>query len=76
MPGLLIKDLPRSLHRRLVERARANRRSMANEALTILEAALDDRAGAPSLQEVDAMRVRGRRALTPRLLDAARRGRP
>ena len=41
MPGLLIKDLPPHLHRRLRESARRNHRSMTREALALLERALD-----------------------------------
>lgn len=40
MPGLLIEDLPEELHRKLKERAAWNRRSMAREALALLEQAL------------------------------------
>jgi plasmid stability protein len=42
MPGLLIRDLPEDLHRKLKERAARNRRSLAKEALVILETALGD----------------------------------
>ena len=40
MPGLLIRDLPDDLHRRLRKRAAKNRRSMTKEALVLLEQAL------------------------------------
>jgi plasmid stability protein len=40
MPGLLIKNVPASLHRRLKEAASRHRRSMTGEALVILEEAL------------------------------------
>ena len=77
MPGLVIKDLPPALHRRLKARASAHRRSLAREVLVLLEEALGDRAGPPTLVEVDALRVHGARPLTPRLLEAARGlGRP
>jgi plasmid stability protein len=77
MAGLLIKDLPEDLHRRLKERAAAHRRSMSREALLILEESLRDRAGPPSLDEIDDLRVRGDRPLTQRLIDQARgSGRP
>ena len=77
MPGLLIKQLPNGLHERLRARAGAHGRSLSREAIAILEAALDDRAGAPSLAEVDRLRVRGKRPLTQDLLDQARSsGRP
>ncbi len=77
MAGLLLKDIPPTLHERLRARAAAHRRSLSAEALTILEEALEDRAGPPTLAEIDAMRVRGRVPLTQELIDAARReGRP
>ena len=40
MPGLLIRDVPQELHRRLKGRAARNRRSLAKEALVLLETAL------------------------------------
>ncbi|MCK6526683.1 hypothetical protein L6R50_03735 [Myxococcota bacterium] len=77
MPGLLIKDLPDDLHRRLKARASALGRSMSREVMVILAEALEDRAGPPTLAEVDRLRVRGRRPLTQDLLDEARTtGRP
>jgi plasmid stability protein len=42
MPGLLIRDLPDDLHRKLKERAARNRRSLNKETLVILETALRD----------------------------------
>jgi plasmid stability protein len=72
MPGLVIKDLPKELHRRLKARAAASHRSMGREALVILREALDDRAGPPTLDEVDAMRVRGRAPLTDSIVEEAR----
>lgn len=75
MAGILIKDLPDKLHRLLKTRAAANRRSLNAEVITILEAALDDRSGPPTIEEVDRMRVRGARPLTQALLDRARRDR-
>jgi len=73
MAGLLIKELPNELHRKLKKRAEANRRSLSSEALTILEGALDDRSGPPTLQQIDKLRVHGRRALTQAVIDRARR---
>ena len=40
MPGLLIKDLPPELHRRLRDEAARNHRSMTRQALALLEQAL------------------------------------
>lgn len=77
MPSFAIRDLPEELHERLRQRADANRRSMTQEALRILEAALDERAGPPTLDEVDDLRVRGDAPLTDDLLRQARStGRP
>ena len=73
MPGLLIKELPKELHRRLKASAAANRRSLSSEAITILEQALHDRSGPPTLEEIDRLRVRGRRPLTQAMIDRARR---
>ncbi|MBI5508205.1 MAG: hypothetical protein HY903_05580 [Deltaproteobacteria bacterium] len=73
MPGLLIKDLPARLHRRLRARAAAMHRSLGREALVILEEALDARAGPRGLAEIDALRQRGSRPLTDALLEAARK---
>jgi plasmid stability protein len=73
MAGLLIKELPSELHRKLKTRAEANRRSLSSEAITILETALDDRSGPPTLEQIDKLRVRGRRPLTQSIIDRARR---
>ena len=72
MAGLLIKDLPTALHRRLKERAARNRRSLTREALVILEEGLRDSAGPPPLAEVDRLRIRGARPLSQELIDQAR----
>ena len=37
MPSILLKDVSASLHKRLKKRAEANRRSMAQEAVYMLE---------------------------------------
>jgi plasmid stability protein len=77
MPGLLLKDFPDELHRRLNERAARNHRSMAKEALAILQSVLRAPAGPPPLDEVDAWRIDGAKALTDELLEEARSvGRP
>lgn len=73
MPGLLIKNLSPDLHRRLRARAAASHRSLSSEALIILQEALDERAGPPSLEEVDALRQTGARPLKDRLVERARR---
>jgi plasmid stability protein len=77
MPGMLIKEVPEELHRRLKERAAANRRSLSREVLVMLETAMAEPAGPPTLEEVDRLRVAGARPLTQDLLDRARAaGRP
>jgi antitoxin FitA len=72
MAGLLIKDVPNDLHRKLKARAAANHRSLSSEALTILESALHDRSGPLTLAELDRLRTRGRRPLTDAILERAR----
>jgi len=59
MPGLLIKNVPEGLHKRLKRRAARNHRSLTKEALAILEAALSERVDRPSLAQIDRRRVRG-----------------
>ena len=77
MPAVLIKDLPRRLHQRLKARAATSHRSLNSELVTLIEAALGDRAGPPPLAEIDRLRVRGHGPLTQAMLDRARRaGRP
>ena len=77
MASILIKDVPVRIHRKLKARARANRRSLTQEVIVLLERALEDRAGPPPIEEVDALRIRGRAPLTQALLDEARgSGRP
>lgn len=73
MPGILIKDVPDRLHQKLKARAAANRRSLSSEALTILERSVDDRAGQPTLEELDRARIRGAKPLRQSVIDAARR---
>jgi plasmid stability protein len=73
MAGLLIKDLPTALHRKLKARATANRRSLSGEAITILETALHDRSGPPTLDEIDQLRAHGRQPLRQAIVDLARR---
>ena len=42
MPGLLIKEFPEHLHKKLKLKAAENHRSMMKEALYLLELALED----------------------------------
>jgi plasmid stability protein len=73
MSGLLIKELPKDLHRKLKARALANRRSLSGEAITILETVLHNRSGPPTIEEIDRLRVHGRRPLRQEIIDLARR---
>src|SRR6267378_3095475 len=59
--GLLIKDFPKELHRKLSVRATANRRTLSGEAITILETVLNDRSGPLTLDEIDRLRAHGAR---------------
>ena len=77
MPGLLLKEIPTDLHKRLKQRAARHRRSLSSEAIQILEETLSDRSGSLTLDEIDAIRVRGRVPLNQRILDEAmHKGRP
>jgi len=73
MAGLLIKDFPEKLHRKLEARAFANRRSLSSEALAILETVLYDRSVPPTLDEIDRLRTRGARPLPQSIVDLGRR---
>jgi plasmid stability protein len=73
MAGLLIKDHPKEIHRKLKVRAAANRRSPSREATVILETALHDRSAPPTLAEIDRLRTHGSRPLRQWILDRARR---
>ena len=77
MAGLLLKDIPADTHHRLKLRAKAHRRSLSSEVLVLLEQALDDRVGPPTLSEIDSIRATGKKPLTQKIIDAARsEGRP
>ena len=69
MPGLVIKDLPAKLHRKLKDRAARSHRSMTKEVLAIIERALGE--------EVPPAKVpppfKGRFALTDDFIGRARR---
>jgi plasmid stability protein len=71
MPGLLIRDLPEELHRRLKERAAENRRSMNQEVIVLLEQAL---AWREQDHEVLPKAFRGKFTLDNAWLDEAKRG--
>jgi hypothetical protein len=69
MAGLLIKDFPPALHRRLKEVAARHHRSMTREALVLLDEALQR--AEPSGHWPPP--VKGRMPLTKRLIDWAKR---
>lgn len=69
MPGFVIKDLPKGLHRRLKTQAARHRRSMAKEVLALLERELAGPAARPKAP----LPFTGRFALTDKFLDEAKR---
>ncbi|RIK39014.1 MAG: hypothetical protein DCC55_19350 [Chloroflexi bacterium] len=69
MATLLLRDLPDHLHRKLKRRATANHRSMAKEALALLESALAAEEIAPPEPPQPFV---GRFPLTDALLDEAK----
>ena len=70
MPGILIKDVPPEIHRKLKERAAKNRRSMTKEALSILEfVLLEEEFPKRALPEP----IKTKFLLTDEWLDAAKR---
>jgi plasmid stability protein len=68
MPGLLIKNLPDRLHKKLREEAKKNHRSMAQEALTLLENGLT----IPRKRKLPPL-VRGKFLLTEEWINRAKR---
>ena len=70
MPGLLIKNLPEPLHRKLKERAARNRRSMTKEALYLLEMVLEQEPTQPGEIPIP---FQGKFSLTDEWLDKAKR---
>jgi len=71
MPGLLIKDVPAPMHRKLKQLASRHRRSMTQEALVILEEALAAAGPAGAWPAPH----KGSLPLTPSMLRGARKGR-
>ena len=69
MPGLVIKDLPEKLHRKLKAQATRHHRSMTKEVLAVLERALGEE---DRTQEIPPP-FKGRFALTDEFIDQARR---
>lgn len=69
MPGLVIKNLPTKLHRKLKERAARNQRSMTREVLVVLERALSEELPPPEPPPP----FKGRFALTNQFIAQARR---
>ena len=76
MPVVLIGDLPEDIYRKLKARAAANRRSLAGEALALLEGALAEPVAKPSLEDIKAIRVNPHRPITSEFIrKAIREGR-
>ena len=69
MPGLVIKDLPVKLHRKLKEQAARHHRSMTKEVLFVLERALSEETPPQAVPPP----FKGRFALTDKFLAQARR---
>ena len=69
MPGLLIKDLPSELHRKLKEQAARHHRSMTKEALALLLTALEPTPEVRGLPPA----VSGPSSAHNRLIDKAKR---
>ena len=69
MPGLVIKDLPETLHRKLKEQAARHHRSMTREALALLEQGLGEYRVSPEAPPP----FKGRIALTGSMIDKAKR---
>ena len=72
MAELMIKDVPKDLHRKLKARAFANRRSLNSEAIAILETVLNDGSAPPTLDEIDRLRTRGARSLRQSIINLGR----
>ena len=69
MPGLVIKDLPAKLHRKLKAQAARHHRSMTKEVLALLERALNEE----TQPNVIPPPFKGRFALTDKYIAEARR---
>ena len=69
MPGLLIKEFPEHLHKKLKLKAAENHRSMMKEALYLLELALE---GEPSLQKPLPTPIQGNFLLTDAWIEQAK----
>jgi len=72
MPGLVIKDLPAKLRRKLKERAARHHRSMTKEVLAVLERALGEETAPKKVPPP----FKGRFALTDEFVNRARREGP
>ena len=69
MPAILVKGLSPALHRKLRQVARRHRRSMTQEALTLLENALKSEGEVRSLPPA----LQGRFPVTKEFVDRAKR---
>ena len=77
MPTLTVRDIPDRVYRRLKERAGANRRSMSNEIVMLLEEALLQQSGGPDqfLAEAEAFHARFPEPLPDLAAEGKRAGR-
>jgi plasmid stability protein len=69
MTSILVRNGPDHIHSQLKVRARKNRRSLAAEVLTLLEAGLVSRSDPLGPDQLDQMRVKGAFPLTQQFLD-------
>jgi plasmid stability protein len=65
MPSLQIRDLPEPLHRLLLHRAQAHKRSLSQQALADLEAIVGGDPRERRRQVLDRIARRGRHSATP-----------
>lgn len=68
MPALMIKDLPKDIHRQLKEQAAYHRRSMTQQAIVLLKQGLNQVRPVPAFTPYKA-----RRTLTNQFINAAKR---
>lgn len=77
MRHLWIKDIPKDIYERLKRRAEEDRCSLDQAALQILQEVLPSEKQKPTLEEIDRIRVKPKKALSADAIRAAiRTGRP
>ena len=75
MSTLVVKNLPDDLHDRMRERASRNRRSVAQEAIHILEAGIDTAPKRMPIELPPLVKLKGGPLTTEQILAAIREGR-